>query len=383
MGLQFLHAAPSPHVLFVQSCPGKGGSEHHVVEAFKLQYQLNNGSHILVARGSWLDHELNRLQLPHSTTNADFFSKYLRPLHTPVLRAKLKKLMQKYSFDVIHCNNSYELAAAKDAAKGFKTKIFYTHHVIAPLSKKRALKHLKGIDTAIGAGPGAEMHLRNANDQYNLGIKHITFIPPFIDASKYLNTPLPVPDTDLRSYTSKPLSIFMAAQFYKNPRMKGHDILLQALAEVKRHGYSFNLKLAGDGVGKSKIESLCKSLGLSENVTFLGFRSDIINLIDQADVIVLPSAKDCFPLALLEAGARGKALIGDEAGGASIIIENGKTGFTFKSEDASDLAEKIKYFIKHPDERLRMGLASRERIVKKFKSTDLFMRVNRLYAAFN
>ncbi|MCY4613812.1 MAG: glycosyltransferase [Nitrospira sp.] len=100
--------------------------------------------------------------------------------------------------------------------------------------------------------------------------------------------------------------IFAAGRFVKK---KGFNILLQALAELKSMDINFSLQIAGDGPEFNSLKALSTELGLNENVQFLGRRNDIPDLIKNADLFVLSSLSDHFPIIVLEAMAMGTPIV--------------------------------------------------------------------------
>ena len=90
---------------------------------------------------------------------------------------------------------------------------------------------------------------------------------------------------------------------------KGFNVLLEALADLKAMDINFSLQLAGDGPKSHSLRALATELGLNDNVRFLGRRNDIPNLIKNADLFVLSSFREHFPIIVLEAMAMGTPII--------------------------------------------------------------------------
>ena len=101
-------------------------------------------------------------------------------------------------------------------------------------------------------------------------------------------------------------TIFAAGRFVEK---KGFNVLLEALAELKSTETNFSLQIAGDGPKFHSLRAMSIELGLNENVQFLGRRNDIPNLIKNADLFVLSSFREHFPIIVLEAMAMGTPII--------------------------------------------------------------------------
>ncbi|EAI7265285.1 N,N'-diacetylbacillosaminyl-diphospho-undecaprenol alpha-1,3-N-acetylgalactosaminyltransferase [Campylobacter coli] len=109
-------------------------------------------------------------------------------------------------------------------------------------------------------------------------------------------------------------------------------------------------------VGGRDDNPSCASLEFlnSGKVFYLGARSDIVDLLQNCDIFVLPSYKEGFPVSVLEAKACGKAIVASDCEGCVEAISNAYDGLWAKSKDSKDLSEKIQVLLE--DESLRMNL---------------------------
>jgi len=108
---------------------------------------------------------------------------------------------------------------------------------------------------------------------------------------------------------------------------------------------------------KRKIEEY----RLEKDWTWLNQRTDIVDQFHQHDVLVHPSYGEGLPNVVCEALACARPVIVSDLLDHSQLVQNGKSGYLFNHMDPSDLAEKIKMFIRlTPDERKKMGMCGRE-----------------------
>lgn len=120
---------------------------------------------------------------------------------------------------------------------------------------------------------------------------------------------------------------------------KGFDVLLRAVARLPdQTGY--RLVLAGDGPDRDKLAALARDLGIADQVDFPGWMEDVTPLLDQADVFVLPSRHEPFGIVVLEAMARGTAIISTRTEGPVTILDE-DTGWLCAIDDAPDLATQL------------------------------------------
>ena len=123
----------------------------------------------------------------------------------------------------------------------------------------------------------------------------------------------------------------------------GVDILIKAIAEVKKKEPNVKLLILGEGPERKKLELMTMDHGLLAVTEFVGFVSmdKVLEYLSKSDVFVRPSRSEGMGNAFLEGLAAGTPIIGTPVGGILDIIEDGKTGLFCKSEDSHDLAEKI------------------------------------------
>lgn len=156
--------------------------------------------------------------------------------------------------------------------------------------------------------------------------------------------------------------------FGRLSREKGLSTLIRAAALA-----GIPLQVAGSGPDEQALRELADTTGA--NVKFLGYlnNSSLHNVIRASRAIVLPSEwYENAPLALMEAYALGKPVIGAAIGGIPELIMEGETGATFDSGSADELASVLSRFSEYTDSRLSMmGLAGRNWMEKEF-SMDLY-----------
>jgi len=108
----------------------------------------------------------------------------------------------------------------------------------------------------------------------------------------------------------------------------------------------------GEGPEERDLRGLASSLGLDENVTFLGYRSrsELLDLYNLADLFVLASYSEGLPFVLLEAMACGDVCVATPVGDIGKVIRDGDNGFLIKVGDPTDLAEKLWGIFSLPEE---------------------------------
>ena len=136
---------------------------------------------------------------------------------------------------------------------------------------------------------------------------------------------------------------------------KGNEYLIRALPIMLGQGVDFILLIVGDGPLRDKLEGLANNLGVESVVKFLGFRSDVPELLSLFDIQVMPSLTEGFPLCLAEAMAAGNAVVVTEVGGMKEIGRDAETVLFVPPRDPQALAEKIVYLLKNNEVATRLS----------------------------
>lgn len=114
---------------------------------------------------------------------------------------------------------------------------------------------------------------------------------------------------------------------------------------IIRQKINAKLLLVGDGPERIKAEALCRELSISDDVRFLGKLDAVEEVLSLADLFLLPSEKESFGLAALEAMACQVPVISSNTGGIPEININGVTGFLSQVGDVQDMAEKALFVL--------------------------------------
>jgi glycosyltransferase involved in cell wall biosynthesis len=155
-------------------------------------------------------------------------------------------------------------------------------------------------------------------------------------------------------------------------RWKGQHIFLQAVADVRPRfpGARFQIvgsAMFGEEAYEEEIRALANHLGLANCVEFTGFRSDVLQLVEEMDVLVHASITgEPFGQVIVEAMAAGKPVVATNGGGVPEIVRHGVTGLLVPMGDAEAMARAICELLADPVRAEQMGLAGRDRVLRRF-----------------
>ncbi len=169
---------------------------------------------------------------------------------------------------------------------------------------------------------------------------------------------------------------------------KGHEILIDACAQLAAKGYSFQCNIVGNGYLRESLQARIDSLGLQETVFLVGAKNqlEVQDLYLESDIFVLACViaksgdRDGMPNVLLEAMAMELPVITTPVTGNVELVHHQKNGWLVPSHDASALASAIEALIKDPDLRERLGKEGRQTILAEF---DIHKTVTQMAAIFD
>lgn len=137
--------------------------------------------------------------------------------------------------------------------------------------------------------------------------------------------------------------LLTVARIDRRERYKGHDQVLAALKTLASRAPDLDYVIAGDGDDRSRLEQLAQRLGIADRVRFAGQVSDreLLDYYRLADVFVMPSAKEGFGIAFLEAAAAGVPVIAGNQDGSVDPLADGAIGTLIPPADETALVRAI------------------------------------------
>ena len=195
--------------------------------------------------------------------------------------------------------------------------------------------------------------------------------------------------TDLRRFSPAPAGeadprfgpnmIFACRQLF--PR-KGIRFLIEAAAQLKPRFPDLKVVVAGDGFERPDLIALAERLGITRDVTFLGWvpNSELPQYYRAAALSVIPSLEEGFGIPAAEAMGCETAVVASDAGGLPEVVEHGVTGLIVPRGDSNALAAAIGDLLADPARRARMGQAGRERALRLFDWDRTAEQFEQIYA---
>jgi glycosyltransferase involved in cell wall biosynthesis len=144
-------------------------------------------------------------------------------------------------------------------------------------------------------------------------------------------------------------------------RYKRVDLLLEAVARLRREGTEVRLLVAGQGDHESELLRLRQRLGLGNSVEFLGYVSETekVRLLRRSWVHLLTSPKEGWGISVMEAAACGTPTVASDSPGLRDSVQHGKTGLLVPHGDVEALTGAIRALMGDASLRNDMGSAAR------------------------
>ncbi|MBA4108361.1 MAG: glycosyltransferase [Leptothrix sp. (in: Bacteria)] len=183
-----------------------------------------------------------------------------------------------------------------------------------------------------------------------------------------------------QAYGQRAANIVMCARF---SAQKDHATAIRALALLKDAGHTPKLVFAGGGKHRylNKTRQLAQTLGVAEQVVFMGLCSDVPALLMRNQIFLLSTRYEGMPLALIEGMAAGCAVIASDVIGVKEVIDHNRTGLLVKEQDPADLAQALLQVLMHPELGCALGQAAREAAVSRHGVELMRQRYEQLFTS--
>lgn len=329
---------------------------------FHLALQKENISYHIHELKSWVVPENKRLKWARGIKTF---------LHNKKEIKKWKTLLEKENFDVVYSNNSTIQYGADLADVLNLPHIWHVREYLKEYYKitfnyplylvKRKFKKSKKVVMVSNA-------LRESFESNIYSGDNIITIYNGIKSSKSLKE---------KWNHDKKLQICNVGALQEGKRQI--DLLLAAEKLVEQGVTNFHISFIGSGEEyEHKLKELCETKNLQEYITFMGYCSNVDQILDKMDIGTICSKNEAFGRATVEYMFSSLSVIGAQGSGTSEIIENGRTGYLYTSGNIDELAECIKKFIGDREELIRIGTSAYKHAKEKFmikKNTDAIYQI--------
>lgn len=327
-------------ILLFTRVMGSGGTETVIIQLTQLYREAGCFVCVCAADGPGMD-KLRQQNVPVYVI-PDMQSK------DPVTMAKILStvagIIRSQKIDVVHTH--HRMAAFYARLLRPMHKFLFLNNIHNTFEDKRSLTRFafqKACNIAVG-----QAVMDNMVKDYGLSEKVIRVIYNAVKAPVVSDTPDPLLDQLRRQ------GKFLVGNVGRVDTQKGFEYYIAAAKLCKQKALPIAFLIVGDGTRREEMEQLVKAEGLSDTVYFLGYRTDVANVIAQTDLMVLSSLWEGFPLTPIEVFSVKKTIVATDVPGTMEIVKDGENGLIVPMKDAAALAEGVERLYKDPALRLRL-----------------------------
>lgn len=205
------------------------------------------------------------------------------------------------------------------------------------------------------------------------GIGHVEAIYNFIDPEVYKREANPC----FRAFFANPEDRLIVHTSNFRPVKRVLDVV-KIFAGINREVPS-HLLLIGDGPDRLAAQHLAQDLGIGQRVHFLGKQECVVQLLSLADLFLLPSEKESFGLAALEAMACEVPVVATTTGGVPEVVQDGVTGYLAPVGDVETMTAMAVGLLQDRELHGRMANAARERAAGEFHVDKIVAQYEEYY----
>ena len=286
---------------------------------------------------------------------------------------KLRDLIRKHRFDIIHAHHPTAHAISLLAAKlSGVPGLVVTRRVIFKI-KNNPFSRWKYTSLRINRYVAVCREIKSILEDYGVNHNRVKVIPSAVDLESFR----PVQDkSEARKKWGLNPDDVVVGTVGNSAWFKGHSYLMQAAQTVMQ--MHPNAKLFFCGKGTEDLIQKARELGIERNVILSGFRTDIPDILTCLDIFVLPSLREGIATAGIEGMAAGLPVIGTKVGGIPDIVSE-ETGLLVPPADSRALAEAIMRLIGDSKLKIQMGAAGRLKAQREFAKEKVAQQILELY----
>lgn len=275
--------------------------------------------------------------------------------------------------DVVHVHTRSALALAALVAE--RRRIAFTvHNTIAKSRLTGALYRIPAAFVGISQDISSSL-----SQEFGVPKEKVKYIPNGIRPLMFSVSPNAL---RFRAELGLPVDSLVCLTTGRLDAAKGHDVAIRAIAQLRSGCPQLNaqLVLVGDGDERQRLECLARRLGVDPVVHFAGWRSDVPEILPAADVFVLLSRWEGFPLATIEAMHASLPVVRTRVSGWEQTVD-GETGYVVRVDDVDAVVDRLTALGADPTLRASMGIRGRERAVAEYSLERMAEATEELYGS--
>lgn len=351
---------------------GPGGAETIVLELCRKLSEKSFYPIVGLLNDGWLNQEL----LKHGIETVIIKNRYP---YDPFCLLQLIKIIRMRNVDIIHSHefmmNVYGAIASILTNKPIITTIHGKNYYWEKWRRRLAYRFMGNFATRVIA---VSEDLKNfVAERTGISRNKISVIYNGIDLNKYnVKNSCDV----LKIKKELMLNSVVIGSVGNIYPVKGYLYLIQAAGKVIKRIPDITFLIIGKKTPYfDELKKIVDDLGINDHIKFLGFRSDIPELLALFDIYVSSSLSEGLSLSILQAMAAGKPVIATDVGGNQEIIRHGESGILIPPRNSEMLADSILILLENKTLASKLGLAARKVVEEKFSINCMIDNYIKLY----
>lgn len=376
-------------VLFIASdnSPSSGAFLSMTNLALQLKTKYNVSPFVILPKGGKGGYLLDEYDIPHKTIISEDWVIPLDAERNGRLRALIRhkkrsnkaaikaiaKFIEKNYYDIVHLNTTYTYVGAIAAKRAGRPFVWHLREFLEEDQEKTLWDRKKG-NKLINTADRVVAISESLYEKYKpvISDKKLKMIHNGINAELFYK-----PNRIILE-DSRPIFIFVGGFAV----YKGHVEFVNAIIEVAKRGISnFEVWFIGTGNQdvRQEVEEMLINSGLENNYKIIGYRKDVENYFDKADISFTCARSEAFGRTTVEAMMSGALVIGADAAGTRDLISDNKTGILYKSGDYMDLADKIIFALNNKNEMQKIARAGQKYMYENMTAELNAKKIKELY----
>ena len=301
--------------------------------------------------------------------------------HKPVLRAarSVAAFIRDHRIELLHCHNTYANLVGLWASRSTDVKTLTTVYVWSGYGLKRRM--LQWLDERMltrfdQVTAHCEAALRATVDR-GIPAEDIRLLTcGFADRVASLTPAERASGRAAMGVAADETVLIKVARFWPEKR---HDVLLRAFKHLLTKTTRVQLWIPGVGPEEQSVRALADQLGVASRCRFLGFRTDLPELLAMADIQVHTSDEEGVPLAILSGMAAARPIVSTRVGGIAEVIQGNHSGILMNPREPEAFADAVFDLMADPLRQKQLGAAAQQFIATEYSLSAATARVERLY----
>jgi glycosyltransferase involved in cell wall biosynthesis len=328
-----------------------GGAQIHVRDLAEAMQARGHAVVVLTGGEGPFTDDLRARHI--ETVILDHLTVPIRPLQDLRALREMRAVLEAFSPDLVAAHSAKAGVIGRMAARLLRVPVIVTTHgwsftTGVPPLKAAVYRWIERVTGPFGADKTITVSEYDRQLALRAGI---------LSEARIVTVHNGIPDVapSLRADPARiPPRLVMVARF---GAQKDHRTLLRALAELG--GLAWELDLVGEGPLLADTQALAASLGIAGRVHFLGQRMDVDRILANAQVSLLITNWEGFPLSILEAMRANLPVVASGVGGVGESVRDGETGFVVPQGGVAPLRERVRQLLMDAALRVRLGARGR------------------------